>query len=306
MEILRHFPASSDTPHVVAIGNFDGMHMGHQAVLQALKQRAQALNATTCVMTFEPHPREFFTPQQAPARLTSLREKLELMESVGIQKVHICHFDAAFAALSAVDFMQDILHQSLNAKAVLVGEDFRFGAKRSGNVEMLRESGSHLGFAVYPVPKVEVSGQRVSSTAVREALAAGDLARARMLLGRDYSISGLVVHGDKLGRELGYPTANIQMHHDKPPLTGIYAVKLRLSQQEHPGVASLGVRPTVKKDGKPTLEVHLFDFDGDLYGQHAQVHFLKKIREEAKFADLEALKRQMALDECAARDYLTT
>lgn len=303
MEILRHFPASSDTPQVVAIGNFDGMHMGHQAVLQALKERAQALNAMTCVMTFEPHPREFFTPQQAPARLTSLREKLELMEAAGIQKVHVCHFDAAFAAMSAVDFMQDILHQSLNAKAVLVGEDFRFGAKRSGNVEMLRESGDHLGFAVYPVPKVEIGGQRVSSTAVREALAAGDLQRAKVLLGRDYSISGLVVHGDKLGRELGYPTANIQMHHDKPPLTGIYAVKLRLSQKEHPGVASLGVRPTVKNDGKPTLEVHLFDFDGDLYAQHAQVYFLKKIREEAKFADLEALKRQMALDEQAARDY---
>lgn len=303
MEVLRHFPASSDTPHVVAIGNFDGMHIGHQAVLQALKERAQALNATACVMTFEPHPREFFTPQQAPARLTSLREKLELMEAAGIQKVHICHFDAAFAAMSGADFMQDILHQSLNAKAVLVGEDFRFGAKRSGNVEMLRGSGSQLGFAVYPVPKVEIGGQRVSSTAVREALAAGELAQAKALLGRDYSISGLVVHGDKLGRELGYPTANVQMHHDKPPLTGIYAVKLRLLQKELPGVASLGVRPTVKNDGKPTLEVHLFDFDGDLYGQHAQVHFLKKIREEAKFADLEALKRQMALDEQAARDY---
>lgn len=304
MEILRHFPASSDTPHVVAIGNFDGMHIGHLAVLQALKQRAQTLNATTCIMTFEPHPREFFTPQQAPARLTSLREKLELMESSDIQKVHICHFDAAFAAMSAADFMHDILHQSLNAKAVLVGEDFRFGAKRSGNVEMLRESGGHLGFAVYPVPKVEIGGQRVSSTAVREALAVGDLQRAKVLLGRDYSISGLVVHGDKLGRELGYPTANVQMHHDKPPLTGIYAVKLRLSQKgDLPGVASLGVRPTVKADGKPTLEVHLFDFDGELYGQHVQVHFLKKIRDEEKFANIEALKRQMTLDEQAARDY---
>jgi riboflavin kinase/FMN adenylyltransferase len=257
-------------------------------------------------MTFEPHPREFFTPQQAPARLTSLREKLELLESVGIQKVHVCHFDATFAALSAADFMQDILHQSLNAKAVLVGEDFCFGAKRSGNLRTLREGGATLGFTVHPVPKVEIGGQRVSSTAVRDALAAGDLVCAQTLLGRDYSISGLVVHGDKLGRQLGYPTANIQMHHDKPPLTGIYAVKLRLSQKgDLPGVASLGVRPTVKADGKPTLEVHLFDFDGELYGQHVQVHFLKKIREEAKFADLEALKRQMALDERAARDYLT-
>jgi len=304
MEVLRHFPATAVAPTVLTIGNFDGVHIGHQAVLGALCRQAQALSTQSCVMTFEPHPREFFMPQQAPARLTSLREKLELFEAAGIQIVHVCHFDAAFAAVSAQAFIRDILHQSLDACAVLVGEDFCFGAKRGGTLETLRAGGEQFGFDVLPVPKIMLGDERVSSTAIREALAVGDLQRAKALLGRDYSISGLVVHGDKLGRELGYPTANVQMHHDKPPLTGIYAVKLRLSQSgDLPGVASLGVRPTVKADGKPTLEVHLFDFDGELYGQHVQVHFLQKIREEQKFADIEALKRQITLDEQAARNY---
>lgn len=305
MEVLRHFPKAAIAPCVLAIGNFDGIHIGHQAVFQRLIQQAHTLNITSCVMTFEPHPREFFTPEQAPPRLTSLREKLELMEAVGVQKVHVCHFDAAFAAMSAQAFMADILHQALGVKRVMVGDDFCFGTKRSGDLNTLKTGGAALGFSVEPISPVMLAGERVSSTAVRQALATDNLGLAKTLLGRDYSISGHVVHGDKLGRELGYPTANMQMHHDKPPLTGIYAVTLSgVGANPMPGVASLGVRPTVKTDGKPTLEVHLFDFDGDLYNQHVRVHFLHKIRDELKFANVEELKRQMRLDEQAARAFL--
>jgi riboflavin kinase/FMN adenylyltransferase len=305
MQIFRHFPEAAESPCVLAIGNFDGLHIGHQAILRSLTQHAQQLSS--CVMTFEPHAREFFTPQNAPPRLTSLREKLELFEAAGVDKVHVCHFDAAFAAMSAHSFMHDILHRSLAVKRVMVGKDFCFGAKRSGNLQTLQQGGAELGFEVEAVPNVMLDQVRVSSTAVRSALVAGELQRAQSLLGRPYSISGHIVHGDRIGRELGYPTANVQMHHDNPPLTGIYAVKLAGGfATPLPGVASLGVRPTIKNNGKPTLEVHLFDFDRDIYGQHVQVQFLKKIREEIKFPDIEALKRAMAADEKAAREYFLT
>ncbi len=300
MQIFRHFPDHPVAPSALAIGNFDGVHLGHQAILQRQAKVSAQQKLTNSVLTFEPHPRELFTPDQAPARLTSMREKLELFAENGVEVAYVCPFDAKFAAMTAQDFIAQILQRSLDARAVLVGEDFRFGAGRTGTVALLRASGIQVENQL----EVQVDGTRVSSTAVRQALAAGDMARAWQLLGRPYSISGHVVHGDKLGRELGYPTANIQMHHDKPPLTGIYAVKLAgLEGGELSGVASLGFRPTMKQDGKATLEIHLFDFDRDIYGQHVRVSFLKKIRDEEKFSDLEALKRQIALDAQAARDY---
>lgn len=301
MQIFRHFPAQAELPCALAIGNFDGVHLGHQAILQRLVKVAATEKLVSSVLTFEPHPRELFTPDQAPVRLASMREKLELFAENGVEVAYVCPFDAQFAAMAAQDFIAQILHRSLHARTVLVGEDFRFGAGRLGTVELLRSS----GIQVENQPEVQVDGKRVSSTAVRQALAAGDLVQAERLLGRPYSISGHVVHGDKLGRELGYPTANVQMHHNKPPLTGIYAVKLEgLEGGELPGVASLGFRPTMKQDGAaPTLEVHLFDFDRDIYGQHVRVSFLKKIRDEEKFPNLEALKQQIAADEKAAREY---
>lgn len=250
-------------------------------------------------MTFEPHPREFFSPHTAPARLTSLREKLEMFEQAGVQNVYLCRFDAEFAAVSAQAFMDETLRR-LDVRLVLVGNDFRFGADRTGDIVLLREA----GFEVASVADVKVEGERVSSTAIRQALAVGDLAHAAALLGRPYSLSGHVTHGDKLGRLLGYPTANVHMLHERPPLLGIYAVKLRgIAEEALPGVASLGVRPTTKENGKPTLEVHLFDFKQDIYGRHVQVQFLKKLRDEEKFPDLEALKRQIAIDERMARDF---
>lgn len=296
MRVFRHI-APSEAPVALAIGNFDGVHLGHQAILSRLRERAAAAGMVSAVMTFEPHPREFFTPAMAPTRLTSLREKLELFEAAGIERVYLCRFNQRFAGISAQDFMQEIL-QKMHAALIMVGDDFRFGAARAGGLQELRTQ----GFAVESIADVMVDGVRVSSTAIRDALAAGNLDLAGRLLGRSYSISGHVAHGDKLGRQLGYPTANIYMLHARPPLYGIYAVKLSgLDGRDLPGVASLGVRPTTKVQGKPLLEVHLFDFDRDIYGRHVRVHFLKKLRDEAKFPDLEALKRQIAADEQAAR-----
>lgn len=303
MQVFRHFSKQAAQPVALAIGNFDGVHLGHQALLKSLIATAQSQNLKSTVMTFEPHPREYFTPDQAPTRLTSLREKLELFAEAGVEQVYVCRFNSRFAKITAEAFMQTIMRDALNARAVLVGQDFKFGAGRKGTVADFEAA----GFNLVNLPNVEHDGQRVSSTAVREALAKGELNKAATLLGRPYSISGKVVHGDKLGRELGYPTANVHIRHDRPPFLGIYAVKLEgLLGGELPGVASLGVRPTIKHDGKPVLEVHLFNFDQEIYGTHVRVKFLHKIRDEMKFADLETLKRWMIADEQAARDYLRT
>ena len=294
----------------VTIGNFDGVHRGHQAMLASLRDAAQSRQLSTCALTFEPHPREVFTPAQAPTRLTSLREKLELLAAYGIQRSHIERFTREFAALSPEAFVERVLVKTLAARWVLVGEDFRFGAKRAGDVPMLRELGRRYGYEVASMSTVMHEGERVSSSAVREALAAGDLAQAARLLGRNYSISGRVVHGDKLGRTLGFATANIQLKHNRPPLSGIFAVRLHGAGpkpcQPLDGVASLGVRPTVKAAGAvAVLEVHVFDFAGDLYGRHVRAEFLSKIRDEEKYGDLETLKAQIARDCEAARKVLT-
>ena len=300
MKVFRHFHQADGCPLALAIGNFDGMHLGHQALLRRLIETAKLQNLKSAVMTFEPHPREFFTPEQAPSRLASLREKLELFAEAGVEYVYVCHFNQRFAKVSAEAFMQDILRKAMNVKAILVGEDFRFGAGRKGSVTDFQAA----GFQLVSLPDVMLDGKRVSSTAVRVALANGNLDEAAAQLGRPYSISGKVVHGDKLGRELGYPTANVHMRHDRPPLFGVYAVKLEgLGATQLLGVANLGVRPTVKHNDRPKLEVHLFDFDQDIYGQHVRVHFLHKIRDEMKFADLDTLKQWMKADEQAARDY---
>jgi riboflavin kinase/FMN adenylyltransferase len=300
MRIFRHFHQADGCPLALAIGNFDGMHLGHQAMMSKLIGTAQSQGLKAAVMTFEPHPREFFTPGNAPTRLSSLREKLELLAEAGVEYAYVCRFNQRFAEVGAEEFMRRILRQAMNVKAVLVGEDFRFGAGRRG----AQADFVSAGFQIISLPDVMLDRRRVSSTAVREALARGDLADAEKLLGRLYTISGKVVHGDKVGRTWGYPTANIHMMHDRPPLFGVYAVKLEgLAESLLPGVASLGVRPTVKQDGKPTLEVHLFDFDQDIYGKHVRVHFLHKIRDEMKFADVETLKAWISSDAQKAREY---
>lgn len=292
-------------PNAVTIGNFDGIHLGHQAMLARLTSRAASVGAAPTVLTFEPHPREIFTPNSAPTRLTSLREKLEILCALGVAHVHVCRFTKAFAALSAEDFVQRILVDGLRARYVLVGDDFRFGARRAGDFDFLQQAGRQFGFEAEALHTVEAAGQRASSTAVREALAAGDMAMAAQLLGRPYSISGRVVGGDQLGRKIGYPTANIQLKHNRPPLTGIFAVRVQgLAQPDWPGVASLGTRPTVHANGRPTLEVHLFNFDQSIYRQHLRVEFLHKLRDEAKFPSLEALIAQIDEDARQAREML--
>jgi riboflavin kinase / FMN adenylyltransferase len=292
-------------PNAVTIGNFDGVHLGHQAMLARLTARAASVGAAPAVLTFEPHPREIFTPDSAPTRLTSLREKLEILRGLGVAHVHVCRFTKPFAALSAEDFVRHILVEGLQARYVLVGDDFRFGAKRAGDFALLKQLGEKYGYVAESLHTVEAAGQRASSTAVREALAAGDMATAAQLLGRPYSISGRVVGGDQLGRKIGYPTANIQLKHNRPPLTGIFAVRVQgLDQPDWPGVASLGTRPTVHANGRPTLEVHLFNFDQSIYRRHLRVEFLHKLRDEAKFPSLEALIAQISEDARQAREML--
>ncbi|MBK9325040.1 MAG: bifunctional riboflavin kinase/FAD synthetase [Thiobacillaceae bacterium] len=292
-------------PNAVTIGNFDGVHLGHQAMLARLTARAASVGAAPAVLTFEPHPREIFTPESAPTRLTSLREKLEILRALGVAHVHVCRFTRPFAALPAEDFVRRILVDGLQARYVLVGDDFRFGAKRAGNFALLRQLGEKYGFEAESLHTVEAAGQRASSTAVRDALAAGDMATAAQMLGRPYSISGRVVGGDQLGRKIGYPTANIQLKHNRPPLTGIFAVRVQgLEQPDWPGVASLGTRPTVHANGRPTLEVHLFNFDQSIYRRHLRVEFLHKLRDEAKFPSLEALIAQIDEDARQAREML--
>ncbi|MHB1291591.1 MAG: bifunctional riboflavin kinase/FAD synthetase [Sulfuricella sp.] len=297
MLIYRGTPARPLSPVALTIGNFDGVHIGHRAMLARLTQAARERGLSPCVMTFEPHPREFFTPEQAPARLSNLREKLELFERFGVERVFILRFNKRFAQVSAEDFIDRILHQGLQARWVLVGDDFRFGAKRAGDFTMLQQAGKQYGFEVEAMDSVTVSGQRASSTVVREALARGNLTLAERFLGRHYSISGKVVHGASLGRKIGFPTANIQMKHNKPPLTGVFAVEVHgIGDKPLQGAASLGVRPTINDQGKATLEVFLFDFNGDLYNKHLHVEFLLKLRDEMKFPSLEALTAQIAVD----------
>ena len=295
--IRRSIPVAADVPVALTIGNFDGVHLGHQAMLARLTDAARNLGVAPCVMTFEPHPREFFAPDKAPTRLTSLREKLELLNAAGVERVQICRFNFDFAKTTPDDFISRILQRGLAARWILVGDDFRFGARRGGDFVMLRQAASRCGFEVHAITSVMVDGVRVSSTAVRDALAAGKMAVAERLLGRPYSISGRVVSGERLGRTLGCPTANVQMKHNRPPVSGIFAVLVHgVEGHALPGVASLGVRPTVAHNARPGLEVHILDFERDIYGSHLKVEFLHKFRDEEKYADVETLKRQIAID----------
>jgi riboflavin kinase / FMN adenylyltransferase len=304
--LLTHGASVAQLPPVaLTVGNFDGIHRGHQVMLQRVLAAARSRGLQSCVLTFEPHPREFFGAQAAPTRLTSLREKLELLAAHGVERTHVQRFDRRFASLAPEAFVEEMLAKRLKARWILIGEDFRFGAKRAGDVPLLKSLGGRYGYDVEILPAVARAGVRVSSSAVRAALAAGDLAGAEGLLGRPYSISGRVVHGRKLGRELGFATANVQLKHNRPPLSGIYAVRVHgVGTASRPAVASLGVRPTITASGRAVLEVHLFDFSADLYGAHMRVEFLHKIRDEEKYSDLDALKAQIERDCEAARTFL--
>jgi riboflavin kinase/FMN adenylyltransferase len=282
----------------LTIGNFDGVHRGHRALIERVTAKARELSVPSCVLTFEPHPREFFAESRAPARLTRLRDKLELLAAAGVERTHIARFDARFAALDAERFIDEVLKKWLGVRWLLVGHDFRFGARRAGDFSTLQNK----GFDVEAMPDVQSENSRVSSSAIRAALAAGDFALAQRLLGHPYTLSGRVAHGAKLGRELGFPTANIVLRHPSP-LSGIYVVD---AGQRGPGVASVGRRPTVNPVEVPLLEVHLFGETRDLYGEHLQVRFHKKLRDERKFDGLPALRDAIARDAAQAREYFAT
>jgi len=280
------------------------VHRGHQALLGKLREAANGFGLPATVLTFEPHPREFFTPATAPTRLSSLREKLELLAANGVDRVHVCRFDRKFASLEASAFVEAVLVRGLGTRWLAVGDDFRFGSMRAGDFAMLQAASHEFGFRLETLPSVLLDGRRVSSSAVRAALAQGDLEVAERLLGRTYGISGRVLHGEKLGRQLGFATANVQLRHNRPPLTGIYVVEVAgIGEGRRHGVASLGVRPTVSDAGKATLEVHLFDFDADIYGRHVRVDFLQKIRDEEKYPDLATLTAAIRRDVETARQF---
>jgi len=307
--VVTHGTPSAAVPSgcALTIGNFDGVHLGHQALLERALRHAKALNVPSCVLTFEPHPREFFAAragQPAPARITRLRDKLELMAAAGIDRVHVARFGEALASLPAERFVEDMLVRGLRVRALAVGKDFRYGKGRAGDAAALRAAADRHGFELDLVGDVSLDGTRVSSSAVRDALVAGDLRRAERLLGHAYTISGRVAHGSKLGRDLGFPTANILLRRP-PPLRGILVVEVEgLSEGKKPGVASLGLRPTVNPVPRPLLEVHLLDWTGAaLYGRHLRVRFLEKLRDEEKYGDLQQLKKAIAQDVRQAKEY---
>ncbi len=312
MKVFRGLPnAEARRPCALTIGNFDGVHRGHRALLARVADAAARLGIDTAVMTFEPHPREYFAhlagdETAAPRRIANLRDKLQSLAACGVDRVIVEHFNASFASQSAEHFIEDVLVKGLQVKWLIVGDDFRFGAKRAGDFAMLHEAGQRFGFEVVSLPTVMHDHGRISSSSVRDALQSGDFARAEELLGHAYAISGHVLHGRKLGRTIGFPTLNIRIAHKRPVVSGIFVVQVHgLSDQPLPAVASLGVRPTVEDNGRVLLEVHIFDFDRDCYGKLLRVEFLKKLRDEEKYDDLATLTHAIANDARAARDFFS-
>jgi riboflavin kinase/FMN adenylyltransferase len=288
---------------VATIGNFDGVHLGHQAVIRQCTQKAAELGLPVTLITFEPQPREYFEPHATPARLTRLREKIIALQQYGVERILCLPFNAHLAGLEADAFINEILVEGLGVKYLVVGDDFRFGKRRAGNFSLLQQAGAQYGFEVASMHTYSLDNARVSSTRVRDALMQGDLAAAERLLGRHYAMSGRVAHGDKRGRTIGYPTANVFLHRAQSPLSGVFAVQMEgVASGPVAGVANVGSRPTV--DGtRALLEVHLFDFDRDIYGRYVQVSFLKKLRDERRFESFEALRQQILLDEQQAKAF---
>lgn len=306
MQVIRDIPGRQLLQSsVVMIGNFDGLHLGHQSLIEYCKSLAGD-ERPVVVVTFEPMPKAWFGLEQAPARLLSVRQKLQLLADKGIDLVWLMRFNQKLAELSPDDFVDTVLVETLAADEVVVGEDFRYGRKRLGGINSLRAAGDELGFGVKIMPMLEVEGQIASSTRIRGCLAAGDLDRAAMLLGRPYRMSGRVVKGRMLGRKLGYPTANIKLAAVPSPLGGVFAVRARWGESGwHDAVANLGTRPAVGGEGF-LVEAHLFDFEGDLYGQMLELEFVKKLRDESYFENIDDLVAQMREDERQARDCLAT
>ncbi|WP_314817310.1 bifunctional riboflavin kinase/FAD synthetase [Aggregatibacter segnis] len=308
MQLIRGLGNLPQNLHACAltIGNFDGVHLGHQAILRHLRTKADELHLPMVVMLFEPQPREYFFAENAPARLMRLRDKLRYLKQAGVDMVIVAKFDRTFADLSAQQFIEDWLVRKLNVKFLSIGDDFKFGAKRQGNFALLQQSGEKFDFTVEDSRSFCLDALRISSTAIREALANDDLTLAEKLLGRPYRILGRVIHGNELGRTIGFPTANIRLHRQVNPVKGVYAVKVRLkSGAFFNGVANIGTRPTINGVNQ-LLEAHLFDFQGDLYGQWLDIELCHKIRNEMKFPSFDDLKAQIAQDVETAKNVFKT
>jgi len=289
---------------VLTIGNFDGLHLGHRAVIDKLAARGSALGLPTVAMIFEPQPLEYFLKDNEPPRLMRLREKAIAFAKLPIDHLLIVRFNQPFANSSAEQFIEDVLLAKLNIKHLVIGDDFHFGKARRGNFAFLQGYGQRYGFSVEATGSHYADGLRVSSTLIRDALAAGDLAKAERLLGHSYSVCGRIAHGDKRGRQLGYPTANIRMFRKTTPVTGVFAVTMTgIDGLEFQGIANVGTRPTVDGGGKVLLETHLFDFNQEIYGRYVEVHFRHKIRDEIRFASLEPLKGQIKQDIIKAKNF---
>ena len=308
MQLIRGLGNLPQNLHACAltIGNFDGVHLGHQAILRHLRTKADELHLPMVVMLFEPQPREYFCAENAPARLMRLRDKLRYLKQAGVDMVIVAKFDRTFADLPAQQFIEDWLVRKLNVKFLSIGDDFKFGVKRQGNFALLQQAGEQFGFTVEDSRSFCLDELRISSTAIREALANDDLTLAEKLLGRPYRILGRVIHGNELGRTIGFPTANIRLHRQVNPVKGVYAVKVRLkSGAFFNGVANIGTRPTINGVNQ-LLEAHLFDFQGDLYGQWVDVELCHKIRDEMKFPSFDDLKAQIAKDVETAKNVFKT
>jgi len=307
MQLIRGIKQLQTFPQgcVLTIGNFDGVHTGHNVVINKLAEKGKLLGLPVVVMVFEPQPLEFFLKDNAPARLTRLREKIGHIQIEPVNTLLVANFNQQFADLDPEYFIKDILVKRLNVKYLVVGDDFHFGKSRRGNFSLLQEAGKQFDFQVTDMASYLIKGHRVSSTQIRDALSNGDLATAKDMLGRDYSVCGKVIHGNKLGREIGFPTANIQMLRKNTAIEGVFAVTMTgLSDSAVYGVANVGTRPTVNGGTKVVLETHLFDFNKDIYGKQVEVHFKHKIRSEMCFESLDDLKRQIQLDTAQAKTYM--
>lgn len=306
MKVYRGAPRIIDREsYALTVGNFDGVHRGHQAMLARVVTAARNRSLVPAVMTFEPHPREFFGAERAPARVSNLRDKVTQFKRCGIECTFVAHFNGRFAQQTPQAFIEDVLIADCRMKWLLVGKDFRFGAKRAGDTALLASYAAQGAFELEEMPTLTTSGERISSTAVRQALAAGDLARASALLDRAYTISGRVLHGQKLGRSLGFPTLNLKIQHSRPALQGIFAVRVHgVGDRPVAGVASIGLRPTVDDAGRWLLEVHLFDFADAVYGRLVSVEFVRKLRDEQKYETLGALSAAIGDDAALARSIL--
>lgn len=292
--------------NVVTIGSFDGVHLGHQTILKQVREQAERLGVASLAMIFEPQPHEYFTGDKAPARLMRLGEKAQALFAAGIDRVFCLPFNRKLSELSAESFIDDILVKHLGVKHLVVGDDFRFGAGRTGDYALLQQAGKQHGFTVVDMLTHLADDERVSSTRIRQLLENSEFSEANRLLGKAYTISGRVVKGQQLGRTLGAPTANVHLHRYRSPLSGVFAVVATIKGQCIQGVANVGVRPTVSGDAKPILEVHLFDFNADIYGEQISVEFVHKLRDEQKFAGIEALTEQIHRDIHHAKHYFST